>query len=123
MTKTKKLVPALLAMAALAAVGCSGDIAKQVASNEQLRGQVLDTIAQHRDIALQAVDRIVASDSLRGVVVDHLLQNKDVAKRVIVRIATNPDAFDMVLTVALRDSAMRGHVLTLVRGIQMASGK
>ena len=38
-------------------------------------------------------------------------------------IATNPDAFDMVLGAAVRDSAMRGHVLTLVKGIQMASGK
>jgi hypothetical protein len=123
MMKTRKLALALLAVVALAAAGCSGDIAKQVTTNEQLRGQVLTAIAQRQDLALQAVDRMVASDSLRGAVVDHLLQNKDVAKQVIVRVATNPEAFDMVLTVAVRDSAMRGHVLTLVKGIQMAGEK
>ena len=123
MTTMRKTTLVLLAMATMAAAGCGGDIAKQMTSNEQLRGQVMDVIAQHQDMVLQAVDRIVASDSLRGPVVDHLLHNKDVAKQVIVRVATNPEAFDMVLDVALRDSAMRGHVLTLVKGIQMASAR
>ena len=117
---TRKTTLALLAVVTLAA-GCSGDIAKQILSNEQLRGQVMDVIAQHKDVAFQAVDRIVASDSLRSSVVDHLLQNQEVAKQVLVRIGTNPGAFDMVMQIALRDTAMRGHVLTLVKGIQMAS--
>lgn len=120
---TKKTMLALLAVGTMAAAGCGGDIAQQILTSEQLRGQVMDVIAQHQDVALQAVDRIVASDSIRGVVVDHLLQNKDVAKQVVVRVATTPEAFDMVLSVALRDSAMRGHVLTLVKGIQMAREK
>lgn len=120
---TKKSLFALLALMTLATAGCGGDIAKQIVSNEQLRGQVMDVIAQNKTLALQAVDRILASDSLRATVVDHLLGNKDVAQQVIVRVATNPDAFDMVLGVAVRDTAMRGHVLTLVKGIQMAGGR
>lgn len=120
---TKNTLFALFALLTLAVAGCGGDIAKQIVSNEQLRGQVMDVIAQNKTVALQAVDRILASDSLRATVVDHLLGNKDVAQQVIVRIATNPDAFDMVLEVAVRDTAMRGHVLTLVKGIQMAGGK
>ena len=117
----RKTTLALVAVLALALAGCGGDAAKQILANEQLRGQVMDVIAQHKDVAFQAVDRIVASDSLRGAVVDHLLQNSDVAQQVIVRIATNPDAFDLVLGTAVRDTAMRAHVLTLVKGIQMAS--
>ena len=92
-------------------------------SNEQLRGQVMDAIVTHRDVAMQAVDRLVGTDSLRAAVVDHLLRNDEVAKQVIVRIATNADAVDMVLGVAVRDSAMRVHVLTLVKGMQMANAK
>ena len=120
---TKKSLFALLALLTMAAAGCGGDIARQIVSNEQLRGQVMDVIAQNKTLALQAVDRILASDSLRATVVDHVLGNKDVAQQVIVRVATNPDAFDMVLGAAVRDSVMRGHVLTLVKGIQMAGGR
>jgi hypothetical protein len=120
---TKKRLLAVLALVTMAAAGCSGDMARQILSNEQLRGQVMDVIAQNKGVALQAVDRIVASDSLRATVVDHLLGNKDVAQQVIMRIATNPDAFDMVLGAAVRDSSMRGHLMTLVKGIQMAEHK
>jgi hypothetical protein len=120
--KTKHTMLALLAAVTLATAGCGGDIAQQILTNEQLRGQVLDVIAQHKDVALQAVDKMVASDSTRAVIVDHLLRNDGVAKQVIVSIATNPAAFDMVLGAAVRDTAMRAHVLTLVKGIQMASG-
>ncbi len=120
---TKKSVLALLTLATLSAAGCGGDIAKQIGSNEQMRGQVMDAIAQNTPLAMQAVDRMMSPDSLRVAVVDHMLGNKDVAQQVIVRIATNPDAIDMVLGVALRDSTMRGHVLTLMKGMQMAGAK
>lgn len=119
----KKTTLVLVALVAMTLAGCGGDLARQIATNEQLRGQVMDAIASDRGLALQVVDRIVVPDSLRSVVVDHLLLNKDVARQVILRIATNPDAFDMVLGVAVSDTAMRSHVLTLVKGIQMASLK
>jgi hypothetical protein len=121
--KTSKTLLALLSLAMMAGAGCGGDMAKQVVSNEQFRGQVLDSIAQHKDLALQTVDRIAASDSLRTVVVDHLLLNEKVAQQVLVRIGTNPAALDMVIGIAARDSLTREHVLTLAKGIQMGSGK
>ena len=110
------------AVLALGLAGCGGDLASQLVGNEQLRNQVLGAIVAHKDIALQTVDRILASDSLRSQVVDHILQNDEVAKQVIVRIATNPSAFDMVMGAAVHDSSMRAHVITLVKGISMASG-
>ena len=112
----------LSAALALGLAGCGGDLANQLVGNEQLRNQVLGAIVAHKDIALQAVDRILASDSLRSQVVDHILRNDDVAKQVIVRIATNPGALDMVLGAAVHDSTMRAHVITLVKGISMATG-
>ena len=119
----RKTTLALCAAAALAAGGCGGDIASQIVSNEQLRGQVLDAISTHRAVAMQAVDRLVSSDSLRAAVVDRLLHNDEAAKLVIVRIATNSDAVDLVLGAAVRDSAMRVNVMTLMKGMQMANAK
>jgi hypothetical protein len=109
------------AVVAVAAVGCSGDVAKQVTSNEQLRGQVMDAITKNPQFAMQQLDKFAASDSLRPIVVDHLLQNNEVAKQVIFRIATNANAIDLVLGLAVRDSALRSHVVTLVHGMEMAS--
>lgn len=119
------MVAAVFGMAAvvLAAGGCmgGGDVAQQLGSNEQFRGQVMDAITHHTPLATQVVDRIFTSDSLCLPMVDHILANDEVAKVVVVRIGTNPAALDMVLGVAARDSAMREHVITLVKGMEMAA--
>ena len=119
----RRSVLALGAVAAIAAAGCGGDIAQQMLQNEQLRTQVVDAIGTHRALALQVVDRLVATDSMRVGVVDHLLHNDGVAKQVIVTIARNPDALDLVLGAAVHDSAMRVHVMTLFKGMQLANAK
>jgi len=121
--RIRKSMTVVFAVAALAAAGCGGDVAQQVLTNEQLRGEILGVIASHKDLALQTVDRVVSSDTLRAVVVDHLLRNDNVAKQVIVSVATNPEALDMVLGAAMHDSTMRVHVLTLLKGMQMANAK
>ena len=113
----------LLAAAAtmFGVAGCGGDIAQQIVSNEQLRTQVLDVLASHKDLALKAVDKFMANDSIRTAVVDEMLNNENGAKQVLVRVGTNPQALDMVLGVAVRDSVMRGHVMTLLKGVEMAT--
>lgn len=111
----------MLAAAAAIAAGCNGDIGKQIASNEVMRTQVFDALATNPQLAMQAIDRVVQPDTLRQQVVAHLLANDEVAKLVLVRIGTNPEALDMVVGIAAKDSAMRGHLVTLVKGIEMAS--
>ena len=113
----------LLAAAAtmFGVAGCGGDIAQQLVSNEQLRTQVMDALANHKDLALKTVDRFMVNDTLRSAVVDEMLNNENAAKQVLVRIGTNPQALDMVMGVAVRDSAMRGHVMTLLKGVEMAT--
>jgi hypothetical protein len=39
---------------------------------------------------------------------------------VLVRIGSNPDAVDLVLQIAAADSAGREHVMTLLKGMQLA---
>jgi hypothetical protein len=113
---------AMLAVMMLVVVaGCSVDIAKQMTSNEQVRTQVLDAIAKNHDLASQVVDKLMATDSTRIAMVDKMLGNSEVAKQVIVRVATNPEAIDYVIQAAVQDSAMRAHVMTLMKGIEMGS--
>jgi hypothetical protein len=103
------------------AAGCGVDVVKQIQSNEQMRGQVMDAIVANKDLTGQMLTKLVATDSTRIRFVDQMLHDPEVAKQVIVRIGTNPDAIDMVMGVAAQDSAMRAHVMTLVKGMQMAS--
>lgn len=111
----------ILSLATITAVGCDGDIAKQIATNEQLRSQVFDAIAGDPKLAMGAIDRLVQSDTLRAAVVEHLLKQDEVAKQVLVRIGTTPEALDMVVGIAAKDSTLRTHLVTLVHGIEMAS--
>lgn len=119
--KRARMLVTLALFTTVVATGCNGDMARQLASNEQLRTQVFDAIAGDPKLALAAVDRLVQSDTLRAAVVEHLLTQDDVAKQVLVRIGTTPEALDMVVGIAAKDSTLRDHLVTLVRGIEMAS--
>lgn len=114
-------VAVLLAAAVAVAAGCSANLVGQLGTNEQLRTQVFDAIAANKDLTGGLLDKLMATDSTRISVVDKLLANDEVAKQVIVRVASNPDAIDLVIGTAVRDSAMRGHVITLLKGVEMAS--
>ncbi len=117
--KTRNVMLAV-ALVAIGLAGCSTNLAQQVVSNEAMRTQVLDALATHKDLALKTVDRLMQTDSLRTSVIDEMLKNEEGAKQVLVRVGTNPQALDMVMGIAVRDTAMREHVLTLMKGVQMA---
>ncbi|MFN8587193.1 MAG: hypothetical protein U0704_05270 [Candidatus Eisenbacteria bacterium] len=119
--KHARMLFAMMTFAAVTAVGCSGDMARQIATNEQLRTQVFDAIAGDPKLAMGAVDRLMQSDTLRAAVVEHLLKQDEVAKQVLVRIGTTPEALDMVVGIAAKDSTLREHLVTLVHGMEMAT--
>ncbi len=111
----------LIAVVSLLTTGCLGDVAQQVVKDPQVAGRIMDVIAGKREMALGMVDRLVSSDSLRTAVVDRMLENDAVSQQVLERIATNSNALDYVVQVAVQDPAMRDHLVSLVKGIEMAS--
>ena len=117
----RRMMVALGAAAVIGAGGCGGDIAQQLVSNEQLRTQVFDALAQHKDLAFQAVDKFMAADTLRAQIVDHMLKNNDAAKQVLIRIGTTPGAMDMVLRIAAQDSSSRGLIMVAANRIAAAA--
>lgn len=110
----------LAAVAGALAVGCSGDLAGQIAGNAQLRDQVMTAIAGNKDVAMQAVDKLMADEALRMQVFDHILANKDVATGLVQKLATNQDLVDQVVGAAVKDPAMKDHLVTLLKGMSMA---
>lgn len=111
------LVP--LAAAVLNA-GCAADVPKQIASNKQLRDQVMGAIAGDGALAEEMTKRLLATDSLRARVIETVLQDSNGARYVIARVGHNPEALDYVLQAASADSAGRAHLMTLFKGMQMA---
>ena len=114
---------AVLAVAALVVVaGCSADVATQLTSNEQVRTQVFDAIAANPQLG-------PTHRPLIGRLHAHRHRGQDAGERrgreaeVIVRVAMSKDAMDLVIGAAVRDSAMRVHVITLLKGVEMASKK
>ena len=107
---------------ALTFAGCAGnaDLGKQIATNQQMRDQAMNAIADNADLAVLMQQKLLANDSLRTRVVDTVLQDANASQYVLYRIATNQAAMDLVLRGAVADSSMREHVLTLMKGVEMA---
>jgi hypothetical protein len=111
---------ALAVTSLLAVAGCMGDVATEIKTNAQLRDRVMGAFVSDGALAQQMTQRLLATDSLRAGVVETMLHDKASAQYVLARIGSNPDAVDLVLQTAASDSAGREHVMTLLKGMQMA---
>ena len=111
-----------LVMASLTLAGCAGDVTKEIKTNAQVRDRVMGAIASDGDLAVKMTQQLLANDSLRVRVVEAMLHDSNSAKYILARIGHEPDAVDMVLQAAAADSVGRAHVMTLLKGMQMAMG-
>jgi hypothetical protein len=109
-----------LTMLLLALAGCGGDVATEIRTNTPLRERVMATFATNGVLAEQVTQRMLASDSVRTIVVETVLHDSQSAQHVLARIGRNPDAVDLVLQTAAADSAGREHLMTLLKGMQLA---
>ncbi len=123
MNKTRWMIVAGLACAALAMAGCSLDPGKAVMSNPTLQAKVMDMIAADHATATAMSDRLVASDTARTIVVQRLAAHPAGARQVMELVARDRTLMDGALTEAMKDPAMRDHVITLFKGMQMAGAK
>jgi len=120
----RKAGGALLAALALVA-GCSGDIASELGRNVQVRDRVMGAIVADTSLTREMTTRMLGSDRQRLQVVETMLGDDRSAQYVLARIGRSPGAVDYVLQVAASDSAGREHLMTLLKGMQIAlkSGK
>jgi hypothetical protein len=118
---TKKKLLAASTLAVFLAVGCASDVAKQLTSDPHLQSTVMDTIIGNGGLASQITDRLIASDSTRTMLVDKLMSNAGGAQGVMSAVAKSPSMVDGVIGLAVQDSAMKSHLLTLMKGMQMGA--
>jgi hypothetical protein len=110
-----------LVTALAVAAGCSGDVGTTIKSNAELRDKVMAAFAGNGELAGQMTDRLLATDSTRAIVIDRLFSNGSATEAMLARVARDRTKFEGVLRLAVQDSAMKTHVLTLLRGMEMGA--
>jgi len=121
--KTMKL--AWVAGAALAmtlAAGC-GNPVDQVVRNDEMRTRMLERISGDPVMAVDVVQRLLGSEESQAIVLDQVMNHSDAMQALMARMAKDRTMVDGILNVAVQDSAMRTHVMTLFQGMQMARSK
>jgi tellurite resistance protein len=117
------LLVGVVAACALLALGCAGNLGKQVMSNPEMQAKIMQMIASSPETAGTMADRLMASDSTRVMVIDRLLANPSAAHAIMDAVAKDRTMVEGVLNQAMQDPAMRDHVITLFKGMQMAGAK
>jgi hypothetical protein len=115
------LLLAAMATATLAA-GCGSPV-DQVVKSEELRVQLMEKITGDPTMAVDVVQRLLGSEESQGIVLDQVMNHSDALQALMGRMAKDQTMVDGILNVAVQDSAMRTHVMTLFRGMQMAGGQ
>jgi hypothetical protein len=109
-----------LVLALAMAAGCAVDVPRLMTRDADTQARVMDTVATDSTLAGRMVERLLAEEATRRSLVDRTLANGDAARLVMLEIAGDRTRLDGVISLAVQDSAMKRHVLTLFRGMQMA---
>ena len=112
----------VLALAALAA-GCAVDVPHMMKSDPTVQSQVMVAIAADSALAAHMTDQLLGDQTTREALERSMMSNGDAAREVMVMVAQDQSRLDAVLGLAVQDSAMKAHVLTLLKGMQMAGAK
>lgn len=102
----------------LALAGC-GDPVDRLVADEALRTRLWETVAARPDLQGQIVDRLLGADSTRSALVDRMMASGGARQAVLMRVATDRSLMEATVHFAVQDTAMRGHLMTLFRGMEM----
>lgn len=120
--KWRNAILVLLVSALAGTAGCGGDMVQQMMSNAELKAKVMDAIAGDNASAGELVDKLIGSESTRGMVMEKLMGSGEMMQGIMARVAKDQTMVDGVLNMAVQDSSMRVHIMTLLKGMQMAKG-
>jgi hypothetical protein len=112
----------VLALTAIVA-GCAMDVPRMMKTDATLQTQVMGAIGADSALAGRMVDQLLGGAPTRESLVHSVMNNGDAARAVMVMVAQDPSRLDAVLGLAVQDSTMKVHVLTLLKGMQMAGTK
>lgn len=121
MIKRHRTLLALAFTGLAAAAGCGGDASSMIASNAELRDKVMNVIGGNGAFAGQMVDKLLSVDSTKAIVIARVFANGSAAQEILARVAKDQTMVDGVLDVAVQDTAMKTHVMTLLKGMEMGA--
>jgi hypothetical protein len=118
MTRVRMLV----ALSLLTLMAGCGDPVERLLASADSRTMLWNHVASSVDLSSQVVDRLLAADSTRTAVIDRLLANGEARQALLARVATDRMLMDGAVHFAVQDSSMRDHLVTLFKGMEMATG-
>lgn len=121
--KTSRVTWILVAVLALTVAAGCGNPVDTVVRSDELRGQLMEKITGDPTMAVDVVQRLLGSEESQSIVLDQVMNNSDALQALMSRMAKDQTMVDGILNVAVQDSAMRQHVMTLFKGMQMAGGR
>jgi hypothetical protein len=113
----------LMGVALVAMFGCGGDVVKTVTSDAALEARVMGAITADPAMTGRMVDQLLASEPARAVLLEKLMANGDAVQTVMTQFAKDETRIDGILSLAVQDSSMKAHVMTLLKGMQMGAKK
>lgn len=121
---TRRFTTFLLLLSALIMmVGCSGDMVKSVLANGEMKSKLMDAIAGDPAVSGEVLDKLLSGEGTREIVLEKVLGNGDMMQSLMGRIAKDQTMVDGILNLAVQDSTMKSHVMSVFQGMQMMAGK
>ena len=118
----RMLTIAIVGLLSLAASGC-GDAVHRMLADPASRAKLLQAIAADSSLTREAADRLLAEDPSRALVFERLLGMGEARQALLVDVARDRVMLDGVIQFAVQDPAMRDHIHTLFKGMQMEGAK
>jgi hypothetical protein len=112
---------AVVTLATLGLAGCGDPVDRFLARGER-RDRVVEAIAAHPEVAPAVIDRMLASDSTRALLIGRIVASGDGRQALLIEVARDRSLLDGTIQFAMQDPETRGHMLTLLRGMQMGTG-
>ena len=109
----------VIACSLLVLPGC-GDMIQTIMRSPESQAKVMDLIGGDAEMAGRMTDKLLSAEGSRRALIDHLMGNGEAMQTLMARVARDPTALDAVIGLAVQDSTMREHVMTLFKGMQMA---
>lgn len=107
----------------IALMGCGGDVVKTMSADPGLQSRIMNAITADPVMAGEMANQLLNNEPARKIVIEKLTANGDAMQAVMLEIAKDESRIDGVINLAVQDSAMRTHVMTLFKGMQIGGAR
>jgi hypothetical protein len=101
---------------------CASDPGMLVKTNEEARGKIMAAIASDSALVARMADTLLQEGGAREVMIDKMAANGEAMQILMAKLARDPTAIDGIIGLAVPESTMKEHVLTLLKGIEIGHG-